>query len=84
MDDIGIHPANVCCASGITGAVKKLTEDQADRLRDALNRVLIPMVTKEFTRLRNMSELPHLRFETAKSVENVGDSLGHPEQTQEL
>jgi hypothetical protein len=62
MDDIGIHPDNVCCASGVTGTVKKLTEDQAVRLGDALNRVLVPIVTKEFTRLQNMSDLPHLRM----------------------
>jgi len=62
MDDLGIHPDNVCCASGQTGTVKKLNEDQAVRLRDALNRVLIPLVTKEFTRLQNMSNLHHLRM----------------------
>lgn len=59
MDDLG---DNVCCASGQTGTVRKLNEDQAARLRDALNRVLIPIVTKEFTRLQNMSNLPHLRM----------------------
>ena len=62
MDDLSIHPDNVCCASGQTGTVKKLNEDQAVRLRDALNRVLIPIVTKEFTRLQNMNNLPHLRI----------------------
>jgi hypothetical protein len=68
MDDIGVHPDNVCCASGLTGAVKKLTEDQAVRLRDALNRVLIPIVTKEFTRLQNMNNLPHLRMVDAEEA----------------
>lgn len=62
MDDLGIHPDSVCCASGQTGTVKKLNEDQAVRLCDALNRVLIPIVTKEFTRIQNMSNLPHLRM----------------------
>ena len=68
MDDLGIHPDNVCCASGLTGAVKKLTEDQAVRLRDALNRVLIPAVTKEFTRLQNMDNLPLLRMVDAEEA----------------
>jgi hypothetical protein len=62
MDDLGIHPDNVCCASGQTGTVKKLTEDQAAGLRDALNRVLIPIVTKEFERLQKMDALPHLHL----------------------
>ena len=66
MDDLGIHPDNVLCASSVTGTVKKLSEDQAVKLRDALNRVLIPIVTKEFTRLQNMSELPHLRMVDAE------------------
>lgn len=61
MDDIGIHPDHVCCASGLTGSVKRLTEDQAVRLRDALDRLLIPIVTNEFNRLKNMGDLPHLR-----------------------
>ena len=68
MDDLGIHPDNVCCTSGQTGTVKKLNEDQALRLRDALNRVLIPIVTKEFTRLQNMSDLPHLRMADAEKA----------------
>lgn len=68
MDDLGIHPDNVCCASGQTGTVKKLNEDQAVRLRDALNRVLIPIVTNEFTRLQNMNNLPHLRMIDAQEA----------------
>ncbi|WP_460115761.1 hypothetical protein [Pseudomonas sp. H2_D02] len=68
MDDLGIHPDSVCCASGQTGTVKKLNEDQAVRLRDALNRVLIPIVTKEFTRIQNMSGLPHLRMIEAEKA----------------
>lgn len=62
MDVIGIPPANVCCASSVTGTVKKLSEDQAVKLRDALDRILVPVVTNEFTRLQKMSELPHLRL----------------------
>ncbi|WP_095052716.1 hypothetical protein [Pseudomonas sp. Irchel s3b2] len=62
MDDLGIHPDNVLCASGLTGTVKKLKEDQVVKLGDALNRVLVPLVTKEFTRLQNMNILPHLRM----------------------
>lgn len=65
LDALGIHPDNVLCASGLTGTVKKLNEDQAVKLGDALNRVLIPIVTKEFTRLQNMAELPHLRLAAA-------------------
>lgn len=68
MDDIGIHPDKVSCASGLTGTVKKLTEDQAVRLRDALNRVLIPIVTKEFTRLQKLNDLPHLRMVDAEEA----------------
>jgi hypothetical protein len=64
MDDIGILPGNVCCASGLTGSVKRLTHDQAVRLRDALDRLLIPIVTNEFNRLKNMGDLPHLRLVT--------------------
>ena len=65
MDDLGINPDKVCCASGLTGSVKRLSEDQAVKLRDALERLLIPIVTKEFTRLQNMAELPHLRLAAA-------------------
>ena len=64
MDDIGIHPDHVCCASGLTGSVKRLTEDQAGRLRDALDRLLTPIVTNEFNRLKKMGDLPHLRLVT--------------------
>lgn len=68
MDDLGIHPNNVLCASGLTGTVKKLNEDQAVKLGDALNRVLIPIVTKEFARLQNMNALPHLRMVDAEEA----------------
>lgn len=62
MDDIGISPDKVCCASGLTGSVKRLSEGQAVKLHDALARLLIPIVTKEFARLQNIAELPHLRL----------------------
>lgn len=62
MDMIDIHPDKVCCASGFTGAVKRLSENQAVKLRDALERLLIPIVTNEFTRIQKMGELPHLRL----------------------
>ncbi|VVQ30702.1 hypothetical protein [Pseudomonas fluorescens] len=68
LDDLGIHPDNVLCASALTGTVKKLNEDQAAKLRDALNRVLIPIVTNEFTRLQKMSDLPHLRMVGAEEA----------------
>ena len=68
MDVLGIHPDHVLCASGLTGTVKKLNEDQAVKLGDALNRVLIPIVTKEFTRLQNMNNLPHLRMVDAEEA----------------
>ncbi|MEG8232741.1 hypothetical protein [Pseudomonas orientalis] len=61
MDGLGIPPDNVLCASGVTGTVKKLDEHQAADLRSALERVLIPIVTKEFMRLQNMQNLLHLR-----------------------
>ncbi|MFJ2287980.1 hypothetical protein ACIOUF_16720 [Pseudomonas iridis] len=68
MDMLGILPANVLCASSVTGSVKKLTEEQATKLRDALERLLIPVVKNEFTRLQNLNELPHLRLAASESV----------------
>lgn len=68
MDDLGVPPDNVLCASSMTGTVKKLSEVQAVKLRDALDRVLTPIVTKEFTRLQNMSDLPHLRMVEAEKA----------------
>ncbi|CAI8913367.1 hypothetical protein [Pseudomonas serbica] len=62
MDDLGIHPDKVCCASGLTGSVKRLSRPQAVKLHNALERLLNPIVTKEFTRLQNMANLPHLRL----------------------
>lgn len=68
MDMLGIPPANVLCASSVTGSVKKLTEDQALKLRDALERLLIPVVKNEFTRLQKLNELPHLRLADSDQV----------------
>lgn len=68
MDDLGIYPDNVLCASALTGTVKKLNEDQAVRLRDALNRVLIPFVTTEFTRLQNKHNLVHLGMDNSEEA----------------
>ncbi|MGH2432585.1 MAG: hypothetical protein ACOKSU_13560 [Pseudomonas sp.] len=54
LDGIGIPPDKVCCASGCTGSVKRLSEEQALKLRDALERVLLPMVSNEFDRLKKV------------------------------
>ena len=62
MDAIGITPDKVCCASGRTGAVKRLNEGQAMKLRDALDRLLTPVVANEFQRLEKLGNLPHLRL----------------------
>lgn len=59
---LGIRPSKICCASGLTGAIKRLSQDQAKGLHSALDRVLIPMVTDEFTRLKKIGDLPHLRL----------------------
>lgn len=62
MDAIGIDPEKVACASGRTGAVKRLDEAQALQLRDALDRLLTPVVANEFKRLKSLAGLPHLRL----------------------
>lgn len=62
MDAIGITPERVCCASGRTGAVKLLNEGQAIQLRDALDRLLTPVVTNELQRLKKQGDLAHLRL----------------------
>jgi hypothetical protein len=68
MDVLGIPPANILCASSVTGSVKKLTEHQAVQLHDALERLLIPIVNNEFARLQKLNELPHLRFADSEQV----------------
>lgn len=60
LDGIGIHPKNVSCASARTGTVKRLTEDQAVRFKARLEHILIPVVAKEFERLKNLGVLPHM------------------------
>lgn len=64
LDGIGIHPKNVSCASARTGTVKRLTEDQAVRFKDRLEHILIPVVAKEFERLKNLGDLPHMWLAT--------------------
>lgn len=58
MDEIGIRPEKVSCASGRTGSVKRLAEEEAIRLRDALHRLLVPIVSNEFNRLKSLGEIP--------------------------
>lgn len=62
MDAIGIAPEKVACASARTGTVKRLTEAQALQLRHALDRLLTPVVAKEFKRLQKEANMPHLRL----------------------
>ncbi|MGJ3440661.1 hypothetical protein AAZU54_11715 [Pseudomonas sp. Je.1.5.c] len=66
MNAIGITPNKVCGASGRTGTVKRLDEGQAMQLREALVRLLTPVVAKEFQRLKNEANLPHLRLVAAQ------------------
>lgn len=66
MDAIGIAPEKVACASARTGTVKRLTETQALQLRHALDRLLTPVVAKEFQRLKKEASLPHLSLVEAQ------------------
>ncbi|WP_244670959.1 hypothetical protein [Pseudomonas sp. RtIB026] len=66
MDAIGISHEKVACASARTGSVKRLTEAQAIQLRHALDRLLTPVVAKEFQRLKKEANLPHLRLVAAE------------------
>ncbi|MCX5507685.1 hypothetical protein [Pseudomonas sp. BJa3] len=66
MDTIGISPEEVACASAHTGSVKRLTEAQAIQLRHALDRLLTPVVAKEFQRLKKETNLPHLPLVAAE------------------
>ncbi len=59
LDAIGIKPSCVCCASGLTGAVKRLDERSATMLHEALTRLLIPVVEAEFARLERVSKQVH-------------------------
>ncbi|WLH52296.1 hypothetical protein [Pseudomonas tolaasii] len=61
LDILGIDPDCVCCASGVTGTVRRLTQHQADTLYGALNQLLPPLVEAEFARLERLAALPHVR-----------------------
>lgn len=65
LDLLHIDPANVCCASGMTGAVKRLDLNQAQTLHGALTQLLVPLVEAEFARLERNAELPHVRLVSA-------------------
>lgn len=65
LDLLRIGPELVCCASGMTGAVKRLDQEQAEALQAALSRLLIPLVETEFARLERNACLPHVRLAAA-------------------
>ncbi|MNL87034.1 hypothetical protein D3C87_2160020 [compost metagenome] len=52
----------MCCASGLTGAVKRLDESTAEKLRAVLQKLLIPMVEAEHQRHVEFENLPHVRL----------------------
>lgn len=62
MDMLQIRPDCVCCASGLTGTVKRLDERQAEMLHGALTQLLVPMVQAEHARLQAFAALPHVRL----------------------
>lgn len=66
LDILRIDPDCVCCASGVTGTVKRLTQHQADTLYGALNQLLVPLVEAEFARMERLADLPHLRAAAAE------------------
>lgn len=61
LDILGIDPDRVCCASGVTGTVKRLTQHQANELSGALGHLLVPLVEAEFVRLERLGNLAHMR-----------------------
>ena len=65
MDMIGIHPNQVCCASGFTGTVKHLDEAKAEQLRGMLHQLLVPLVEAEHQRQEKFEKLPHIRLAAA-------------------
>ncbi|WP_273822670.1 hypothetical protein [Pseudomonas asplenii] len=65
LDLLRIDPECVCCASGMTGAVKRLDQHQADTLHGALAQLLVPLVEAEFARLERQAVLPHVRLAAA-------------------
>ena len=65
LDILRIDPEQVCCASGMSGAVKRLDQYQAETLHSALSQLLIPLVEAEFARLERNACLPHVRLAAA-------------------
>ncbi|KWS91579.1 hypothetical protein BVY11_25595 [Pseudomonas amygdali pv. morsprunorum] len=76
LDMLRIAPERVCCASGVTGTVKRLYQKQAEALHSALSQLLIPMVEAEFARIARNTDLPHLRSSDAIecNLGNVADT----------
>ncbi|WP_460408613.1 hypothetical protein [Pseudomonas amygdali] len=72
LDMLRIAPERVCCASGVTGTVKRLDQKQAEALHSALSQLLIPMVEAEFARIARNADQPHLRSTYAIEC-NVGN-----------
>jgi hypothetical protein len=66
LNILRIVPEQVCCASSMTGAVKRLDQHQAETLHNALSQLLIPLVEAEFDRLERNASLPHVRLGAAK------------------
>lgn len=65
LDILRIDPEQVCCASGMSGAVKRLDQHRAETLHSALSQLLIPLVEAEFARLERNASLPHVRLAAA-------------------
>lgn len=65
LDLLGIDPERVCCASGMTGTVKRLDRQKAEALHSALSQLLIPLVEAEYARLERNASLPHARLASA-------------------
>lgn len=77
LDMLRIAPERVCCASGLTGTVKRLDQKQAEALHSALSQLLIPMVEAEFARIARNTGLPHPRSTDAIEC-NVGNVVDTP------
>lgn len=65
LDILRIDSEQVCCASEMSGAVKRLDQHQAETLHSALSQLLIPLVEAEFARLGHNACLPHVRLAAA-------------------
>jgi hypothetical protein len=59
---LDISEKNVSCATPLTGTVRKLDEDTAQKLASILEGLLHPLVKAEHKRLVNHANLPHIRF----------------------